>query len=74
MKVFLCLLIITSLKKHTFFIVATLLKYRECRESLCFLRNNYTTTKSKPKASFVYFDQDFDDTRMPLSSTNDNGY
>jgi hypothetical protein len=32
MKVFLRLLIITSLKKHTIFIVATLLKYRECQE------------------------------------------
>ena len=32
MKVFLRLLIITSLKRHTIFIVATLLKYRECRE------------------------------------------
>jgi hypothetical protein len=32
MKVFSRLLIITSLKKHTIFIVATLLKYSECRE------------------------------------------
>jgi hypothetical protein len=32
MKVFLCFLIINSLKKHTIFITATLLKYRECRE------------------------------------------
>jgi hypothetical protein len=32
MKVFLRSLIINSLKEHTIFITATLLKYRECRE------------------------------------------
>jgi hypothetical protein len=37
MKVFLRLLIINSLKKHTIFITATLLKYHDCREITWFL-------------------------------------
>jgi hypothetical protein len=53
MEVFLRLLIITSLKKHTIFIVAMLLKYRECREFhfAFYVIIKLSHTKSKPHPS-----------------------
>jgi hypothetical protein len=55
MKVFLRLLIITSLKKHSIFIVATLLKYRECREFhfafYVIITLHYWSQKQRPHSS-----------------------